>query len=63
MNELISTCWHQLGWSVKALMACDDSPAFIFLACIYINYTKKDVQRKHKVHCVCSEYPAATEEK
>lgn len=31
MNELISTCWHQLGWSVKLLMGCDDSfPSFIF---------------------------------
>lgn len=57
MNELISTCWHQLGWSVKVLMACDGSfPSFIFLSYIYIKYTRQDLECIHElynVYCVC----------
>lgn len=38
MNELIRTCWHQLGWSVKVLIACDDSTA-LFSSHVYTSYT------------------------
>lgn len=54
MNELISTCWHQLGWSVKVLMACDDSPA-LFFSHVYTSYTQIrawSVYTKYILHIV-----------